>query len=99
MYSERGDKVELLPERVEQDLQSEDGDDLAYAMRACCIRKISNEKIIQRLKELKTSDKIGMYQKISRIAIATLDILGIEKYCGDDEVIKDIIETVYYSKE
>ena len=39
-----------------------------------------------------------MMNKISDCATAALDILGVEKYTGEEKNILYIIETVFYSK-
>lgn len=81
---------------IEKDLQSDNAADCAYAIRACCIQHISNDKIIAILKTLKSDNRIAMMNKISDSAMAALDILGIEKYTGDNPAIIEIIKTVYY---
>lgn len=85
-------------ERIEHDLYSDDANDCIYAIRACCIKRISSESIIKRLKDLKECSAFAMMNKISDCATAALDILGVEKYTGEEKNILYIIETVFYSK-
>lgn len=84
--------------KIEHDLSSDDPKDCLYALRFCCIEKITNENIVKKIKDLKNNDKCTMYYRLSYSAIAALDILGIEKYTGDNVTIKEIINTVFYSK-
>lgn len=83
---------------IEKDLLSDDPTDCIYAIRACCIQHISSNEIISKLKALKNDNRIAMMNKISDSAIAALDILGIEKYTGNNSAITEMIKTVYYSK-
>lgn len=94
-------EMSIMPEyimRVEKDLFSSDANDCIYAIRACCIRKISTDTIISRLKELTKCSAYAMMNKISDCATAALDIIGAEKYSGDNPNILNIIATSFYSK-
>ena len=84
---------------VENDLHSQDSIAQAYAMRACCMFELSSPKIIEGLKKLKQSTEVAMWQKISEVATATLDIIGVEKYNGDNPAIIEIIRTKDYSEK
>ena len=77
-------------------LEGEEITTAQYAMRKCVIDGISDERIISDLKELKNNGSIKIV-KISYLAIAALDILGAEKYTGTDELIRELIQTKFYS--
>lgn len=83
---------------IERDLHSANAEDCAYAIRVCCLNNITDESIVNSIKELKTSDKIAMMQRISDMAMAALEILDVEKYTGDNPLVLDNISTVFYSK-
>lgn len=58
--------------------------------------KILSDDIISRIQALK-EDKIrimGVY-KVSDFAISALALLGIEEYCGDDEIILRLIKSKF----
>lgn len=84
-------------ERIEHDLNSNDANDCIYAIRACCIKKITSEAIVSRLRVLKESSAYAMMNKVSDCATAALDILGSEKYTGNEPNILYLIETDFYS--
>ena len=76
------------------------GDDIitaVYATRLCALRRLNDEKYVDALKELKT-EKGQYWLKISDCACAALDIIGAEKYTGDNITVKELIETEFYSK-
>lgn len=56
-------------------------------------KKILDEEIINCLKEIKSLDNeyVRTYS-VSVFASAALDILDIEKYKGDDEIVKEFIK-------
>ena len=83
---------------IKNDLKSDNATDCIYAIRACCIQHISDNEIITRLKKMKNDDRIAMMNKVSESAIAALDILGVEKYTGNNPAIIEIMKTNYYSK-
>lgn len=83
---------------IKDDLKSDNATDCIYAIKACCIQQISSNEIIASLKALKSDNRIAMMNKVSEIAIAALDILGVEKYVGNNPRIIEIIKTNYYSK-
>ena len=98
-YNESKDHAEMEAENEEiyQDLIGDDIIAAVYATRACALRRLNNEKYVHALKNLKTEE--GQYWlKISDCACAALDIIGAEKYTGDDISIKELIETEFYSK-
>lgn len=83
---------------IEKGLQSENMEDCAYAIRACYIHHISDKKIISLLEKLKSNNRVVMMHKISDMAIATLDLLKVEKYSGDNPTIIEIINTSFYNE-
>ena len=50
------------------------------------------------MKELKKDKRVAMMNKVSDFATAALDILGIEKYNGNNVIIIEMIETIIYNK-
>ena len=85
--------------RILNDLQSKNASDCIYAIRACCIQNISNEQIAEILVKLKYDDRVAMMSKVSNYALAALDLLDIEKYIGNDSVILEYIDTVFYTNK
>ena len=78
-----------------------EGDEITpaqFAIRKCVVDGISDERIISDLKELKNNGAIK-FVKMSTLAIAALDILGAEKYTGTDELIREFIQTKFFSNE
>lgn len=87
----------LTLNRIKNDLKSANMEDCMYAIRACCVKVLNDDEIINQLKELKNNHSIAMMNKISDCAIAALDIMGVEKYSGSNKKIIEIIKTKYYS--
>lgn len=83
---------------IKKHLTSHNADDCMYAIRACCIQKISDENIVQVLKKLKTNHTISMMHKISDAAVAALAILKIEEYSGSSKIVQEMIDTCFYSQ-
>lgn len=83
---------------IENDLQSDNPCDCVYAIRTCCIQNVFNDNIIKIMKELKKDKRVAMMNKVSDFATAALDILGIEKYNGNNVIIIEMIETIIYNK-
>ena len=54
--------------------------------------------MMKKSEELKNNGAIKIV-KISALAIAALDILGAEKYTGTDELIKELINEVFFKRE
>ena len=98
-YNESKDRVETEAENEEiyKALISDDIISAVYATRACAVRKLNGKKYVDALKELKT-EKGQYWLKISDCACAALDIIGAEKYTGDNITVKELIETEFYSK-
>lgn len=57
----------------------------------CLENNIKIPQAIEALKKLKNDSVIILGRKVSSYAIAALDILGAEKYSGDDEEIRETI--------
>ena len=92
-------KKKINIEDVRSDLLSRDSLDNMYAIRYCVLNNITDETTINIIKKLKNSDLIEANSvKISDCAKAALDLLGIEKHKGNDEVIIDYIDTVFLTK-
>lgn len=97
-YNESKDhaEIEMENEEIYKELIGDDIIAAVYATRACAVRKLNEEKYVDALKELKLEE--GQYWlKISDCACAALDIIGAEKYTGDNITIKELIETEFYS--
>ena len=62
---------------------------VAYA----AIFKINGEEAIKRLRALKNDNVDIMGYLVSDFAIASLDMLGAEKYNGADSRVKELIES------
>lgn len=70
-----------------------------HAIRSCVVNNFRTNKIIDTLRELKTSDLIEWNScKISNCAYAALHLLEIEAYNGNDTQLQDLIDTVFYTK-
>ena len=57
--------------------------------------RVKDRRFIDSLKEQKSNDIELLHIRIGDVAIAALDVLGIEKYTGDDQAVKDIIYTQF----
>lgn len=57
--------------------------------------KPDDEDIINALKALKESRMIIFGFSIRQIAIAALDLIGVEKYDGDEKIIRAFIESKF----
>ncbi len=53
--------------------------------------KIKSQNIVDKIKELKSDNTVISGYFVSDFAVAALDVLGIEKYNGNVEKIKDLI--------
>ena len=62
---------------------------------ACVMENIKTDKVASRLKELKNDTTTIAGHPISDFSLAALDVLGIEKYQGDDEGIIEIIDSQF----
>ena len=70
-----------------------------YVIRFCVVNKVTDKRVVDIIKDLKTSDMIEWNScRISDCAYAALDLLGIEKYEGDKMEIRDFIDTVFYTQ-
>lgn len=61
----------------------------------CVKSNLKTAEIIERLKELKNDTTTIAGHPIADFSMAALDILGIEKYDGDDNSIKQLIESKF----
>lgn len=83
---------------VENALLSENPLQCMYAIRSCVLNNFNNERIMNNLKKLKSSNLIEWNScKISNCALAALHLLNIEPYHGNDVQINDLIKTVFYT--
>lgn len=57
--------------------------------------KPDNDDIISALKDLKESRMIVFGYSIRQMAIAALDLIGVEKYDGDEKTINAFIESKF----
>ena len=98
----KSEEFKCVPnEELEEIYDALEGDEITpvqYAIRKCVVDGISDERIISDLKELKNNGAIK-FVKMSTLAIAALDILGAEKYTGTDELIREFIQTKFFSNE
>lgn len=62
-----------------------------YALQWAAYYSVLNPAIISQIMELKTDNSVDMGYTVSDFAIAALDILGVEKYRGQD---KDLINLI-----
>lgn len=84
---------------IEQALLSNNALRCMYAIRSCVVNNFRTKKIIDTLKELKTSDLIEWNScKISNCAHAALHLLGIDTYSGNDVQVQELIETAFFTK-
>ena len=60
--------------------------------------EINDEKVIERIRELKSDEESAMGFKVCDYAIAALDVLGIERYQGNDDRLSDLIMNFLPSK-
>ena len=56
---------------------------------------IDNAKFIESVKNAENNETVMMGVQISEFAKASLDILGIKEYRGDEKRIKDMIESKF----
>lgn len=56
---------------------------------------IDNAKFIESVKNAENNETVMMGVRISEFAKASLDILGIKEYRGDEKRIKDMIESKF----
>lgn len=83
---------------IEKTLSSDNSLKCMYAIRSCVLNRFKNDNIINLLKKLKSSNMIEWNScKISNCALAALHLLDIEPYEGNDEQVKDLIDTVFYT--
>lgn len=64
----------------------------------CLDKKILNTEEIETIKRLKEDDVVVCGRMLSCYAFAILDILGIEKYSGNNIDIKRLINELNYGK-
>lgn len=84
---------------IEQALLSNNALRCMHAIRSCVVNNFRINKIIDTLRELKTSDLIEWNScKISNCAYAALHLLEIEAYNGNDAQVQDLIDTVFFTK-
>ncbi len=65
---------------------------VVYALCGVIKYKIDTPQIRRALEKHRNDGSFEFCVRVSWLAIAALDVLGIEKYTGDDEQIKEIIE-------
>lgn len=69
------------------------------AIRWATYHHMESSDIVARIVELKNDDSVFFGYTVSNFAIAALEKMGIEKYEGDDEYQKDLIESFIPTKE
>ena len=79
------------------DLYGSDPLALLYALRYCALNGVAEPQILKAVMELKNSQLAEWGCKVSDCAIAALHILNIEIYTGENETIKELISTRFYT--
>lgn len=64
-------------------------------MFSCVLNNITDQDCVEVIKELKNSKACGFGIDVAQAAVATLDILGIEKYEGNNKLIKSYISSKF----
>ena len=64
----------------------------AKGISQCIKTRANTPNIVMALKKLKNDKVVLLGTSLSSLAIAALDIIGGEKYIGDDVDIKDLIK-------
>lgn len=88
--------MQTMLEKIEIGISSENPEDQIAAIAHACINHLRTPLIEKRLEELTRSEQIGCFHPIQYAAIAAQDILGIKKYTGDNEAIRERIDTMFY---
>lgn len=68
-----------------------------FAIKACIVNDVKDELILEALKKISTDTAVKLV-KISDLAIAALDILEVEKYEGENALVKELIKTKFYTQ-
>jgi hypothetical protein len=84
-------------ENIKQDLLGENTLKCLYAIKSCVKNKVLDDTVIEILKSLKSNTKVEWNScKVGDCAIASLDLLGIEKYTGNEPSITTLIENCFF---
>lgn len=95
----KSDKYGNNIQQIEERLLNSNSLRCMFAIRECVLENIDNRRIVEILQELKSSKLIEWNScRISDCAVAALHLLNIEKYNGDDERVKVLIDTVFFTK-
>lgn len=89
--------MDNLIEKTKKNLLSDNGLICLYAIKSCVENKIIDDSIIKILKDLKSNNNVEWNScKISDCAIASLHLLGIEKYIGNEPSITTLIDNCFF---
>lgn len=96
--SEKYEKVQKSINDIHRDLLGNNSLSCMFAIKHCVLNKITDNKTIAIIKNLKNSNLIEWNScKISNCAYAALHLLNVEFYKGNDEQIQDLIDTVFFT--
>ena len=68
---------------------------LLNAIMAGTKRKLHDDNFIKGVKDAENSDETLMGIPLKKVAAASLHLLGVKKYSGNDETIKTMIDTEF----
>ena len=75
-------------------LHGNDGLNIMYTIRYCVLESISDESVIEAIKQLRSSSLVEWHTcSIADCAVAALDLLEIEPYNGNKPQIVEMIST------
>lgn len=63
-------------------------------LKDCVVFDIKNADVISKIKELKNDDVVVLGWSVGQLATVVLDVLGIEKYKGNDPYMVGMIENL-----
>ena len=96
--SKKSGMITMSVSDILNNLHSDDGLNIMYTIRYCVLESISDESVIEAIKQLKDSTLVEWHTcSIADCAVAALDLLGIETYTGDKLQIIDMISTKFFS--
>ncbi len=57
-----------------------------------CLKKhITDQQVVEAIGRLKNDNVVILGRRVSSYALAALDIIGVEKYSGNDDEVRELI--------